>query len=54
MTLDDLEKFKKASAAYTKKVCRTKETARQALIDMGLYTEDGVLHKNYGGPDPDK
>ncbi len=50
MNKKDLEKFKKASAAYTKKVCKTKETARQALIDMGLLTKDGKLHKNYGGP----
>lgn len=47
----DADKFSKDSAAYTKRVTRTRETARRALIDMGLYTEEGKLHKNYGGPE---
>ena len=52
-TLDekDADKFRKDSAAYTKKVTKTKETARRALIDMGIYTEDGKIHKDYGGRD---
>lgn len=47
----DADKFRKDSAAYTKRVTRTRETARQALIDLGIYTEEGKIHKNYGGPE---
>lgn len=26
-----------------------KEKCRRYLIDLGIYNEDGTLHKNYGG-----
>ena len=50
MDQKDVDEFKKASEAYRKKVCKTKETARQALVDLGTHTKDGKIHENYGGP----
>ena len=47
---EDLKKLRKDLAEHTKKVCRTKATARQYLIDLGIHTEDGKIHENYGGP----
>lgn len=35
---------------YTKEKTATKEMARQTLIDEGIYTEDGELMTEFGGP----
>lgn len=43
------EEVLEAIKTYTAKVCETKESARQALIDEGFYDEDGNLTPEYGG-----
>lgn len=43
----DADKFRKDLADFTKRVTKTKETARQALIDLGIYTKAGKLTKHY-------
>lgn len=43
----DADKFCRDSAEFTKRVTKTKESARQALIDLGIYTKDGKLTKHY-------
>ena len=48
---EELKKFQEALARHSKKVCRTKESARQYLIALGIHNEDGTIHKNYGGDD---
>lgn len=40
----------KAIKTHTKKVCVNKNTARQSLIDSGIYLDNGDLHPNFGGP----
>ncbi len=39
--------FEKSSKAHVAKVTRTRESARQELVDAGIYNADGTLHKNY-------
>ncbi len=41
------ERFRKAAEAFTKRITRTRETARAALIAEGIYTKSGRLSKNY-------
>jgi hypothetical protein len=42
-----LEDFRKMADAYTKKITRSPETARQALIKEGILTKSGRLSKRY-------
>ena len=46
-----LEKAKrnKAMQRQTKKICKSKKTARKYLQKIGIYGKDGNLTKNYGG-----
>lgn len=39
----DLEEFRVAAAEYTEHACRT----RKALMDAGIYDEDGNLTEHY-------
>jgi hypothetical protein len=41
--------IKKMMVAHSKKVLVSKEAARANLIAMGIYTESGALHPDYGG-----
>ena len=38
---------------YAKKICKTQESARQFLVDLGTHTKWGKLHHNYGGASPE-
>ena len=42
-----LERFRKAAAAFDKRVNRTPETAMRNLIAEGIYTKSGRLSRNY-------
>jgi len=35
--------------AWGKKIAATPETARKALLEMGIIDKNGKLSKNYGG-----
>ena len=50
---DFVDEYLKSLNEYTKKACKTKETARQTLVDIGIYTKWGKLHHNYGGASPE-
>lgn len=50
MTSERKEKALKALAAYTRKITRTKSSARSALVREGIYTREGKLTAEYGGP----
>lgn len=39
---------------YTKKHTKTPEAARAALIKEGIYTKEGQLMPQFGGPKPKK
>ena len=49
MTQEDADEFERACKRFTKKICKSKESARAYLVKIGIYNEDGTLHKNYGG-----
>lgn len=54
MNRKDLEEYKQALQEYRNKVTVSPEASIQALVDMGIYTEGGNLHPNYGGPGSEK
>jgi hypothetical protein len=39
--------FKRAAKAFTKKATQSPETALAVLVEMGIYTRNGRLTKNY-------
>ncbi|HEX6978643.1 MAG TPA: hypothetical protein VF342_05040 [Alphaproteobacteria bacterium] len=43
----EVELFRKAASAYTKKATVSKEAARKELVNLGIYTSSGRLTKNY-------
>ena len=53
--MSDSERFaaiKKYIRAYTAEHSSTRESARRALIAEGIYTKDGALRPEFGGPKP--
>jgi hypothetical protein len=42
-----VEQFRKAAAAFTARATKSQPTARQTLIDEGIYTKSGKLTKRY-------
>lgn len=50
MTKQQQERIFKAIENYTRKITATPEAARKALIDEGIYLENGALAPEYGGP----
>lgn len=42
-----LPAFKKAAGEYTAKATKTPESARKALVDSGIYTQNGELSEHY-------
>ena len=54
MTSDRKEKALKALEAYTRKITKTPASARNALVREGIYTREGNLTVEYGGPEPKK
>ena len=51
----DSERFaaiKRYIRAYTAEHSSTRESARRALISEGIYTNDGALRPEFGGPKP--
>jgi hypothetical protein len=42
-----LAEFRKAAKAYTERAVQSQATARQVLIDEGIYTKSGKLSKRY-------
>ena len=48
------EEFKVIAKKYVAKHSVSKQTARDCLIDQGIYTKDGKLHPNYGGEPEEK
>lgn len=49
MTKVEKAKIAKALLAYTKKVTKTPDLAKQALTRTGIYNEDGSLAPEYRG-----
>ena len=47
VTKRDANRFSKAAKIYAKKVTKTQLSAREALVEMGIYTKKGNLRKNY-------
>ena len=43
----ELTAFRKAAKAHVDKVLSTRKTAKQELIDAGIYGKDGKLRKHY-------
>ena len=50
VTKDRKKEVEDALRAYAKKVLATRETARRALEDEGIYLGNGQLAPEYGGP----
>lgn len=50
MTDEQLIRFKAAAERHTAKHLKTKESARALLIKEGIYTENGNIAPEYGGP----
>lgn len=48
LTQKDADRFKKSASAWGRKVTKTKKTAKNALISLGISTESGRLTKKYG------
>lgn len=46
-TREDVERFRKAADAYASRALRSPEAAREALVELGIYTKAGKLTKNY-------
>lgn len=46
-TAKDVKRFRKAAVTYTENATKSKKSAREALIKLGIYTEKGHLSKNY-------
>lgn len=44
----DADYYRKVLKAHTKKICKTKESARAYLIKLGIYNEDGTITSEYG------
>jgi hypothetical protein len=44
---EGVERFRKAAKAFTLRAVRSQESARQVLIDEGIYTKSGKLTKRY-------
>ena len=42
-----VEEFRKAAVAFTKRAVKSRASARQVLIDEGIYTKSGKLSKHY-------
>jgi hypothetical protein len=42
--------IKNAILAHSRKALASPEAARSSLIASGIYTKNGDLHPNYGGP----
>jgi hypothetical protein len=40
-------KFRKDAAAHASQLTRTKQSARKALVALGIYTASGKLSKHY-------
>ena len=47
LTQADADRFSKQAKAWGRKVTRTKAEAKKTLVDLGIYTKDGKLSKNY-------
>ena len=43
----EVKEFRKAARSYTKKVTRSRKTARKALVDAGFLTPKGNPRKQY-------
>ncbi len=49
MTEKEYEELLDSMRKQTEEICKTKESARKWLVDLGVNKEDGSLHPNYGG-----
>lgn len=47
LDIKDFIKFHKNAEEYKKLVTESKETARETLVSLGIYTKDGKLTDNY-------
>ena len=43
----DARRFKKAAREWGRKVCKSRETARAKLVQLGINNPDGTLTENY-------
>ena len=48
-TQADIERFRKAAEAWGKKATRSKKSAKDTLVRLGMLTANGKLTKRYGG-----
>jgi hypothetical protein len=46
-TPEGAERFRKATEAFTRRACRSKESALRVLVEEGIYTKSGKLTKRY-------
>jgi|AP95_1055475.scaffolds.fasta_scaffold217782_1 hypothetical protein len=42
-----VKEFDRAAKAWGKEATKSQATARQTLVDLGIYTKSGKLSKNY-------
>lgn len=45
----DVERFRKVAEAWGKKATKSKKSARDTLVRIGMLTASGKLTKRYGG-----
>lgn len=45
----DVERFRKAAEAWGKKATKSKKSAKNTLVRLGMLTASGKLTKRYGG-----
>lgn len=48
LTKEDADRFEKSASAWGKKAARTKKSARETLVSLGIVTPKGRLTKKYG------
>jgi hypothetical protein len=47
MNEEDVKRFSKSAKTYTGKVTASQQSARRAMVDLGISTETGKLTKRY-------
>ena len=48
LTKEDADRFEKSATAWGKRAARTKKSARETLVSLGIVTPEGRLTKKYG------
>lgn len=50
MTCDEKDRIIKALSAFARKAVESEEASRLALTQTGIFTLDGQIRPEYGGP----